>query len=222
MAWFVLTSCVWLCWKCKIERIQDQFRPVSNSQQQANSYRPAMAKCSLRGALNQLVWRGQCLYETMLLGEAIRLLLIKCYDSKMVKLPGCFSIGTSSSSLPTKKKLGKQFDPTSLFKFICVFVLSSLHWFISLSLLILFFYNGVCQTLLKLSISDNIISQKGSNGDGKLHCFGWDYILLTLIAQKNYPLPAMHSLLVILDVRNIQQALTRSNFSGNHVTYQSS
>ena len=29
--------------------------------------------------------------------------------------------------------------------------------------------------VLKLSISDVIVSQKGSNGDGKLHFFGRDY-----------------------------------------------
>ena len=38
--------------------------------------------------------------------------------------------------------------------------------------------------LLKLSIIDVIVSQKGSNGDGKLHLFGRDYILFALFAQK--------------------------------------
>ena len=38
--------------------------------------------------------------------------------------------------------------------------------------------------VLKLSISDIIATQKGSNGDGKLHFFGQDYILLALFAQK--------------------------------------
>ena len=34
---------------------------------------------------------------------------------------------------------------------------------------------------------DVIVSQKGSSGDGKLHFFGLDYILLTLFAQKYEP-----------------------------------
>ena len=62
--------------------------------------------------------------------------------------------------------------------------ISSLHWIISLSFC-LFSYNGVCQVVLKLSITDVIVSQKGSNGDGKLHFFGRDYILLALFAQKH-------------------------------------
>ena len=40
------------------------------------------------------------------------------------------------------------------------------------------------QVVFKLSISDIIVSQKGSKGDGKLHFFGRDYVLLTLFAQK--------------------------------------
>ena len=35
---------------------------------------------------------------------ADRLLLLKCYDSKMVKLPGYSSVGASSCSKPTKKQ----------------------------------------------------------------------------------------------------------------------
>ena len=37
---------------------------------------------------------------------------------------------------------------------------------------------------VKLSICDVIVSQKGSNGDGKLHFFGRDYILLALVVKK--------------------------------------
>ena len=54
---------------------------------------------------------------------------------------------------------------------------SSLHCSISLSNC-LFSYNGVCYNILKLSIIDVIVSQKGSNGNGKLHFFGRDYIPL--------------------------------------------
>ena len=36
--------------------------------------------------------------DTMLLRLADRLLLLKCYDRKMVKLPGCSSIGASPCS----------------------------------------------------------------------------------------------------------------------------
>ena len=42
--------------------------------------------------------------DTMLFRLAYGLLLLKCYDRKMVKLPGCSSIGTSLCSWPTKKK----------------------------------------------------------------------------------------------------------------------
>ena len=45
------------------------------------------------------------------------------------------------------------------------------HWNISLSLCS-FSYKGVCFDKLKLSVSDVIVSLKGSNGDGKLHFFG--------------------------------------------------
>ena len=38
--------------------------------------------------------------------------------------------------------------------------------------------------VLKLSVSEVIITQKGSNGDGKLHFFGRGYVLLALFAQK--------------------------------------
>ena len=39
-----------------------------------------------------------------------------------------------------------------------------------------FLYNGVYLDKLKLSVSDVIVSQKkGSNGNGKLQFFGWDY-----------------------------------------------
>ena len=38
--------------------------------------------------------------------------------------------------------------------------------------------------VLKLSICDVIGSQKGSNGDGKLHFFVLDYILLAFFVQK--------------------------------------
>ena len=46
--------------------------------------------------------------------------------------------------------------------------LSSLHCIISLSFCS-FSYNGVCYDKLKLSVDDIIVSQKGSNGDRKLH-----------------------------------------------------
>ena len=52
--------------------------------------------------------------------------------------------------------------------------LSSLHWIISLSFCS-FSYKGLCFVKLKLSVSDVIVSQKGSNGDRKLHFFGRDY-----------------------------------------------
>ena len=53
-------------------------------------------------------------------------------------------------------------------------VLSSLHWNIPLSFCS-FLYNGICFGGLKLSVSDVIVSQKGSNGDRKLQFFGRDY-----------------------------------------------
>ena len=42
--------------------------------------------------------------------------------------------------------------------------------------------------VLKLSMCDVIVSQKGSNGDGKLYFFGRDYVLLALFAQKYNPM----------------------------------
>ena len=36
--------------------------------------------------------------------RAVMLLLVKCYDIKMVKLPGCFYIGVPVCNKPTKKK----------------------------------------------------------------------------------------------------------------------
>ena len=40
------------------------------------------------------------------------------------------------------------------------------------------------RSVLKVSISDVIVTQKGFNGDGKLHFYGRDYILLALFVQK--------------------------------------
>ena len=54
------------------------------------------------------------------------------------------------------------------------YFLSSLHWSISLSFCS-FLYNGVYYDVLKLSLSDVIVVQKGSNGDRKIQFFGWDY-----------------------------------------------
>ena len=52
-------------------------------------------------------WRVRLLFheqnDTMLYWLAERLLLLKCYDNKMVKLPGCSSVEASSCSWPTKK-----------------------------------------------------------------------------------------------------------------------
>ena len=50
---------------------------------------------------------------------------------------------------------------------------SSLHWIISLSFC-LNPCNEVCFIWLKLSVSDVIVGQKGSNGEGKEHFFGRD------------------------------------------------
>ena len=62
-------------------------------------------------------------------------------------------------------------------------LLSSIHWVISLSFLS-FSYNGVCFDKLKLSVSDIIVTQKGSNGEGKLHFFGQDsYFTFSLLAK---------------------------------------
>ena len=52
-------------------------------------------------------------------------------------------------------------------------LISSLHCNISLSLCS-FSYNGVCFGRLKLSADDTIVSQNGSNGDGKLQFYGRD------------------------------------------------
>ena len=60
---------------------------------------------------------------------------------------------------------------------------SSLNCNISLSFC-LFSYNGVCFKVLKLSVGDVIVSQKGSNGNGKLQLFGWDYRSFILSASK--------------------------------------
>ena len=43
-----------------------------------------------------------------------------------------------------------------------------------LSSLFLVSYNGVCSDQLELSISDVIVVQKSSNGDGKFTFYGWD------------------------------------------------
>ena len=53
-------------------------------------------------------------------------------------------------------------------------VLSSLHWSFSLSFCS-FLYNGVCFVGLRLSVNDVIVSQKSSNGDGKLQFYEQDY-----------------------------------------------
>ena len=58
------------------------------------------------------------------------------------------------------------------------------------------------QVVLKLSICPVIISQKGSNGDGKLHFFGWDYVLLTLFAQKYQFLPNFVYVILLLTISN--------------------
>ena len=47
-----------------------------------------------------------------------------------------------------------------------------------------FLYNGVCQDVLKLSANDIILSQKGSNGEGKNISLGWAIILLTLFVKR--------------------------------------
>ena len=60
---------------------------------------------------------------------------------------------------------------------------SSLHCNISLSFCALL-YNGVCFFGLKLSISDVIISQKGSNGDRKLQFFKRDYNFTRTLCAK--------------------------------------
>ena len=61
--------------------------------------------------------------------------------------------------------------------------ISSVHWIISLSLCSIS-YNGVCFKRLKLSVSDAIVSQKGSNGDGKLHFFRRDYNFTCSLCAK--------------------------------------
>ena len=53
---------------------------------------------------NQLSFCALLLY-TMFYRLADRLLLLKFYDKKMVKLPGCSSIGASLCSKPTKKNI---------------------------------------------------------------------------------------------------------------------
>ena len=60
---------------------------------------------------------------------------------------------------------------------------SSLHCIISLSIC-LFSFNGACYDALKLSVGDIILSQKGSNGDGKLHFFGRDYDFTLSLCSK--------------------------------------
>ena len=65
-----------------------------------------------------------------------------------------------------------------VFSFTKVLFYSSLHW--------IFFSQIVCfrtMEYVRSSICDVIASQKGSNGDGKLHFFGRDYMLLALFAQ---------------------------------------
>ena len=61
-------------------------------------------------------------------------------------------------------------------------MVSSLHWSFSLSFCS-FSYNGVCKDILKLSVSDVIVSQKGSNGDRKLHFSGWDNIFVSVCVK---------------------------------------
>ena len=61
--------------------------------------------------------------------------------------------------------------------------MSSLHCNISLSNCE-FSYNGVCFNVLKLSVSDALVSQKGSNGEGKLQFFGQDHNLYVLDTQE--------------------------------------
>ena len=47
-----------------------------------------------------------------------------------------------------------------------------------------FLYNGVCFGRLKLSLDDVIVSQKGSNGDGRQQFFGGDYNSTRTICAK--------------------------------------
>ena len=70
-----------------------------------------------------------------------------------------------ASHVKTKKKQDR---------FTTCFKTSSLHWNFYLSFC-LFSCNGICFDGLKLSASDIIVSQKGSNGDRKLHFFGRGY-----------------------------------------------
>ena len=58
-----------------------------------------------------------------------------------------------------------------------------LNWIISLSFCS-FSYNAVCFELLKLSVSDIRVGQKGSNGDRKLHLFGRDYNFTCSLCTK--------------------------------------
>ena len=60
---------------------------------------------------------------------------------------------------------------------------SSLHLSISLSFCS-FLYSGVCLDILKLSVSDITVSQKGSNGDSELHFFGHDYDFTRSLCAK--------------------------------------
>ena len=47
-----------------------------------------------------------------------------------------------------------------------------------------FLYSGVLLKGLKLSVSDVIEGQKGSNGDGKLQFFGWGYDFTRSLCAK--------------------------------------
>ena len=54
--------------------------------------------------INLMVCERPINKDTMLYRLADRLLLLKCYYNKMVKLPECSSVRASSCGLPKKKK----------------------------------------------------------------------------------------------------------------------
>ena len=60
---------------------------------------------------------------------------------------------------------------------------SSLPWDIFL-LFCLFPYNGVCFGRLKLSADDAIVSQKGTNGEGKFISYGLDHYFTCTLCSK--------------------------------------
>ena len=85
--------------------------------------------------------------------------------TELVSTPLNLQLISLSAKFYNRKRLIKRNCP-----FYKIGSFSSLHWSFFLSFYS-FSYSGVCYDVLKVSVSDIIVSQKSSNGEGKLQFF---------------------------------------------------